>query len=90
MIFEFFVFEKSKKPLFLAYFGGVYCALLCMERFFDLERRAIAQNDRNTILLKWVEKNFKISPPKNTKNQFFGSKNGKNDQKIEKISKFFF
>ena len=28
MIFEFFGFEKSKKPLFLAYFGGSYCALL--------------------------------------------------------------
>ena len=33
----------------MADFGGSYCALLRTERLFDLGKRTIAQNDRNTI-----------------------------------------
>ena len=55
MVFDYFVLEKSKNSLFLAYFGGIYCALLRTEKLFDLGKRAIAQNDRNIFLLKWVK-----------------------------------
>ena len=48
--FDFFDLEKPKKPLFLVHFPENYCALLRMDRVFDLEERIIAQNDRNTII----------------------------------------
>ena len=76
MIFEFFDFEKSKKPLFLAYFGGSQCALLRTETFFDLGKRTMAQNVRKIILLKWAIFFSKFLPPKIQKHGF-GPKIGK-------------
>ena len=86
---KFFRPKIFKKPLFLAIFG---------QKFDKSSEPAVLDRRRDAYNgAKWPqynpfemgEKNFKISPPKNSKNWFFGPKNGKNDQKIENFSKFF-
>ena len=64
--------------------------LVSLQSSIGVGMRAIAQNDRNTILLKWVKKNFKISPPKKSKIRFFGPKNGQKWPKNRKNFRNFF
>ena len=93
--FLLFWYLKSQKTSILAHFRESYCALLRTETFFDLGKRTMAQNDRNIILMKWVNKIFKIFQPKNSKNRFFEkidflTKTTKNDQKNRKsLEKIF-
>ena len=76
------IFEK---PLFLA----IFC-----QKFDKSSEPAVLDRRRDTCNgAKWPqynpfemgEKIFKISPPKNSKNRFFGPKNGKKWPKKSKI-----
>ena len=45
--------------------------LVSLQCSIGVGMHVMAQNDHNTILLKWVKKSFKISPPKKFKNSIF-------------------
>ena len=64
--------------------------LVSLQCSIGVGMHVMAQNDHNTILLKWVKKISKFLPPKIQKIDFLGPKMAKNDQKIEKFSKKFF
>ena len=58
--------------------------LVSLQSSIAVWMRAIAQNDHNTILLRWVKNNFKILPSKTQKNCW-----AQNWQKMTKKSKIF-
>ena len=87
---KFFRLEISEKPLSLTILAKNSINLVSLQSLKDVRMRVIAQNDRNTILLKLVKKNLKFLHPKiKKKSIFWAQKMAKNDQKIENFSKIF-
>ena len=75
-IFEKYFFRPKifENPIFLAKSS---INLVSLQSSMGVGMRAIAQNDRNTTLLKWATQFFKISPPpQKSKNRFFRLENG--------------
>ena len=60
-----------------------------LQSLIGVGMRAIAQNGRNTIHLKWVKK-YPNFPSKNSKIDFLAPKRSGMTNKNEKFSKFFF
>ena len=81
---NFFDQKSSKNLYFLAIFEQKFDKSVSLERSIGAEKCAIAQNDRNTILMKWVKKS-KTFVQKNQKRSFFGQKVAKSGPKIQKI-----
>ena len=60
---------------------------MSLQSSIDVGIHVIAQNDHNTILLKWVKKFSKFLPSKMQKLDFFELNNGKKSKMSRKISK---
>ena len=74
---NFFDPKISKNLYFWPFLVKNSITLVSLQSSIGVGMRAIAQNDRKTIHLKWVKKKFlNPPPPPNSKNRFFGPKNG--------------
>ena len=78
--------SKIQKILFLTDFGESYCLLLRTERFVALGKFAIAQNDRNTILMKHYKC---FSNPPNQIFDYFGHEITNNQNFQKSFDNFF-
>ena len=81
---KFFRPKIFEKPLFWPFLTKNSRNLVSLQSSIDVGKRAIAQNDRNTILMKWVKK-FKKFRPKNNKTCFLAKKSPKKAQKSKKF-----
>ena len=87
---KFFWTQNLRKTYFWPISVKNFINLVSLQSSTGVGMRAIAQNDRNTILLKYAKIFFKISLLKNSKNRFFGQKMTKKWQKSKIFRKIFF